>query len=122
MATFQWINENEIESGYFWDVPASNPLVSLGVLEEWIPEPTWLAKTISRQQLETEDTWVWAKIAESFWQDVIETEWKKPLRRILLTRSFYIYLEDVKKISEGWADEAPWQSRFIISSMREISC
>ena len=78
MATFQWINENEIESGYFWEVPASNPLVSLGVLEEWIPEPTWLAKTISRQVAETEDTWVWTKIAESFtgWIERIKEAWE----------------------------------------------
>lgn len=66
MATFQWINENEIESGYFWEVPASNPLVALWVLEETAPEPTGISKVIARQKTEEEDTWISTKIAETF--------------------------------------------------------
>ena len=52
MAQFWGINENEIESGYFWEVPSENPLVRLGVLEKSNTEPSALKKVFNRQKTE----------------------------------------------------------------------
>lgn len=66
MLNSQWINESEIESGYFWEVPEDNALIRLWVIDAAIPDKTWLSKVIARQSIEKENTWIWAKIWESF--------------------------------------------------------
>ena len=77
MAIFWKNNEDEIESGYFWDVPASNPLVRLWVIDAPTPESTWIGKVFERQTEEKKDTWIWTKIKESFvwWIERIWDAW-----------------------------------------------
>lgn len=49
MINFWTQKESEIESGYFWNIPSSNPLVKLGVIDKQSTAPTWLVKTINKQ-------------------------------------------------------------------------
>lgn len=82
MAEFQWQNQNELESFYFWPTikpkEQVNKLVSLGVLEEEKPPLVWLDKTFDRQKKESEDTWILEKTSESFiwWLSRIKEAWE----------------------------------------------
>lgn len=64
MTTFWGLQENEIPSGYFWELPSENPLIELWIIEgEEEIDP--IDEMLDMQLKEEKDTWIWTKIAET---------------------------------------------------------
>ena len=58
------MNINEIKSGYFWEIPTSNPLVDRGILTKPEPELDSITTQLREQQKEKADP----SIFERFWE------------------------------------------------------
>ena len=100
MQTYWGLNENEIESGYFWEVSTSNPLIDLGVIDKPTIAPTWIWAVFARETKEAEDT----GFLEKTWgllKWVKETV-EEPLKEIV--EWGFTLVDDIKLLSE-WKPE-----------------
>lgn len=106
MAIFQWTNENEIESGYFWEVPADNPLVRLGVIDSVKSDSIWIGRDFARQTKEEAEKWPsFLEQTGGFLTWVKETV-EEPLKEI--QEGVFNIWRDVISISKWDIKNAPW--------------
>ncbi len=98
-------NRNEIESGYFGEVPEENPLVSLWIIDKPNPESSGLAKDFQRQQEKTREVDTWLDAFKKVFTDAIPEMWED------IYEWFYKLWADINKITSGtvFAEAASWK-------------
>lgn len=95
---------NEIESGYFWDVPSENPLVRLGIIKESTPELDWIETMFARQREERDTPSTLEKVwgALTWVKDIVE----EPLDEV--KEGIFNIWRDVVSLSKWDIKNAPW--------------
>lgn len=95
---------NEIESGYFWDIPSENPLVKLGIIKESTPELDWIETMFARQRKERDTP----SALEKVWgfltwvKDTVE----EPLEEV--KEGVFNIWRDVVSLAKWDIKSAPW--------------